>query len=144
MPVIKNAEVFSRDPNVIAPVLAALADIGAQRVRSDFGKRMRRITRAIDTQIADIEAERKRLITVYAKRNEAGDPIEVKSDGDIDDIRALETAMNDLMTETFEIEGIPESLIAGFSLRGSTWVSPIVIEDEAAKPPEKKEENAGE
>lgn len=146
MPTIKNAEVFSQDSRVAAPVLAALADIAAQRVPRDFGKLLRRISRTIDSQIADIEAERKRLITAYAKRNAEGEPVKVESDNDIGDLNALNVAVAALMAETFEVEGIPEGLIEGFPLRGSTWVSPIVVvaEDGKAEKPEKKEESAGE
>jgi hypothetical protein len=92
------------------------------------------------------EAERKRLITAYAKRNAEGEPVKVESDNDIGDLNALNAAVAALMAETFEVEGIPEGLIEGFPLRGSTWVSPIVVvaEDGKAEKPEKKEESAGE
>jgi len=136
MVTLKNADIYAGNPGLLPPVLAALQDIGRQRVERGVGKLLRRLARAIDAQAADVEAERKRLLGVYAKRGDDGEPVEVKRNEDIADMDAYAADYQALLEETFEIEGIPESALASFSLLGATWASPIIVEDEGS---EKKE-----
>lgn len=140
MVTLKNSDIYAGNPNLLPAVLAALQDIGRQRVDRNVGKLLRRLTRAIDVQAADVEAERKRLLGVYAKRGDDGEPVEVKRNEDLTDVDAYAADYQALLEESFEIEGIPESALASFSLLGATWASPIIVEDAGSG--EKKAEDA--
>jgi hypothetical protein len=107
-----------------------LQEIGRQRLNRDAGKLYRRIVNAVDAQIADVAAEKKRLLQVYARRDENDEPVTIQSDADIADKDALNADYVALLNDTFECEGFPESALDNVS--GTTWISPIVVSDAPA------------
>lgn len=123
-------EICSTDPAFQPPVLVALADILAQRINSRLGRKVRKTQQAVQAEIELVKAEFERLRTVYARRDENGNPVTVESERDLEDVRAFRMAVEELMNDTIEIEGIPFSAIEELSLKGATWASSI-IEDEA-------------
>lgn len=123
-------EICSTDPAFQPPVLVALADILAQRINSRLGRKVRKTQQAVQAEIELVKAEFERLRTVYARRDENGNPVTVESERDLEDVRAFRMAVEELMNDTIEIEGIPFSAIEQLSLKGATWASSI-IEDEA-------------
>lgn len=130
MVTISINEICSTDPAFQPPVLVALADILAQRINSRLGRKVRKTQQAVQAEIELVKAEFERLRTVYARRDENGNPVTVESERDLEDVRAFRMAVEELMNDTIEIEGIPFSAIEELSLKGATWASSI-IEDEA-------------
>jgi hypothetical protein len=127
---LRNSDIYSDDPRFPAPVITALQDIGRQRLNRDTGKLYRRIVNAVDAQIADVAAEKKRLLEVHARRDENDEPVTIQSDADITDKDALTDDYAALLNDTFECEGFPESALDNVS--GTTWISPIVVSDAPA------------
>ena len=130
MVTLRNSDIYSDDPRFPAPVITALQDIGRQRLNRDTGKLYRRIVNAVDAQIADVAAEKKRLLEVHARRDENDEPVTIQSDADIADKDALNADYVALLNDTFECEGFPESALDNVS--GTTWISPIVVSDAPA------------
>lgn len=127
MATLRNSDIYSDDPRFPAPVITALQEIGRQRLNRDAGKLYRRIVNAVDAQIADVAAEKKRLLQVYARRDENDEPVTIQSDADITDKEALNADYAALLNDTFECEGFPESALDNVS--GTTWISAIVVSD---------------
>jgi hypothetical protein len=127
---LRNSDIYSGDPRFPAPVITALQEIGRQRLNRDAGKLYRRIVNAVDAQIADVAAEKKRLLEVHARRDENDEPVTIQSDADIADKDALNADYVALLNDTFECEGFPESALDNVS--GTTWISPIVVSDAPA------------
>lgn len=129
MATIRINEICSTDPTFQPPVLVALADILAQRINSRLGRKVRKLQQAVQAEIEVVKGEFERLRTVYARRDENGNPVHVESERDLEDVRAFRLAVDELMNDTLEIEGIPFAAIEDLSLKGATWASSI-IEDE--------------
>ena len=129
MATIKIHEICSTDPTFQPPVLVALADILAQRINSRLGRKVRKLQQAVQAEIEVVKGEFERLRTVYARRDENGNPVTVESERDLEDVRSFRLAVDELMNDTLEIEGIPFAAIEDLSLKGATWASSI-IEDE--------------
>ena len=129
MATIKIHEICSTDPTFQPPVLVALADILAQRINSRLGRKVRKLQQAVQAEIEVVKGEFERLRTVYARRDENGNPVNVESERDLEDVRSFRMAVDELMNDTLEIEGIPFAAIEDLSLKGATWASSI-IEDE--------------
>lgn len=137
MVTLQNAEIYSRDGQMVPPALAALSDLLRQRMGRDLGKLVRRIERCLDQQAKEVTAEHKRIIELYSPRNEDGQPLPLASAKDLTDRAAFDKDFQELMEDTFEVEGIPVTLLDGMQLAGATWISPLLVEDGAQ--PEKKE-----
>ena len=129
MATIKIHEICSTDPTFQPPVLVALADILAQRINIRLGRKVRKLQQAVQAEIEVVKGEFERLRTVYARRDENGNPANVESERDLEDVRSFRMAVDELMNDTLEIEGIPFAAIEDLSLKGATWASSI-IEDE--------------
>lgn len=129
MATIHINEICSTDPTFQPPVLVALSDILAQRINSRLGRKVRKLQQAVQAEIEVVKAEFERLRSVYARRDENGNPVNVESERDLEDVRAFRLAVDELMNDTLDIEGIPFAAIEDLSLKGATWASPI-IEDE--------------
>ena len=141
MVTLKNSEVYSGNPMVVAPAVAALNDILRQRMNREQAKLLRRVERRLTEQAEEVTAEHKRLIELYSPKDEEGKALPLKSVDDLTDKTAFEKDYDALLGDTFEVEGIPEATLDGMSLAGSTWVARIVVEDDAPK--KNDEENAG-
>lgn len=137
---LKNSDVYSGNPMVVAPAVAALNDILRQRMNREQAKLLRRVERALTQQAEDVTAEHKRLIELYSPKDATGKPLPLASADDLTDKPAFERDYDALIGDTFEVEGIPAALLDGMSLAGATWVARIVVEDEAAP----KKNDAGE
>lgn len=131
---LENSEVYSGNPAVAAPAVAALNDILRQRMNREQAKLFRRVERTITKQAEEVAAEHKRLIALYSPKNTDGEPLPLNSADDLTDKRAFEKEYDDLINDSFEVEGIPAKELDGMSLAGATWVARIVVEDEAAPP----------
>lgn len=129
MATIRINEICSTDPTFQPPVLVALSDILAQRINSRLGRKVRKLQQAVQAEIEVVKSEFERLRTVYARRDENGNPVTVESERDLEDVRSFRLAVDELMNDTLEIEGIPFAAIEDLSLKGATWASSI-IEDE--------------
>ena len=129
MATIRINEICSTDPTFQPPVLVALADILAQRINSRLGRKVRKLQQAVQAEIEVVKSEFERLRTVYARRDENGNPVTVESERDLEDVRSFRLAVDELMNDTIELEGIPFAAIEDLSLKGATWASSI-IEDE--------------
>jgi len=129
MATIKIHEICSTDPTFQPPVLVALSDILAQRINSRLGRKVRKLQQAVQAEIEVVKGEFERLRSVYARRDENGNPVNVESERDLEDVRAFRLAVDELMNDTLDIEGIPFAAIEDLSLKGATWASSI-IEDE--------------
>ena len=129
MATIRINEICSTDPTFQPPVLVALSDILAQRINSRLGRKVRKLQQAVQAEIEVVKGEFERLRTVYARRDENGNPVTVESERDLEDVRSFRLAVDELMNDTLEIEGIPFAAIEDLSLKGATWASSI-IEDE--------------
>jgi len=129
MATIRINEICSTDPTFQPPVLVALSDILAQRINSRLGRKVRKLQQAVQAEIEVVKAEFERLRSVYARRDENGNPVNVESERDLEDVRAFRLAVDELMNDTLDIEGIPFAAIEDLSLKGATWASSI-IEDE--------------
>lgn len=129
MATIHINEICSTDPTFQPPVLVALSDILAQRINSRLGRKVRKLQQAVQAEIEVVKGEFERLRTVYARRDENGNPVTVESERDLEDVRSFRLAVDELMNDTLEIEGIPFAAIEDLSLKGATWASSI-IEDE--------------
>ena len=129
MATIHINEICSTDPTFQPPVLVALSDILAQRINSRLGRKVRKLQQAVQAEIEVVKAEFERLRSVYARRDENGNPVNVESERDLEDVRAFRLAVDELMNDTLDIEGIPFAAIEDLSLKGATWASSI-IEDE--------------
>lgn len=140
MATIHYYEIYTEEPMTQPPVLVALGDLRKQRWSQEMGRRLRLLTKAIQERIDEIGEERKRLLTVHARRGENGEPVEVKSWADLSDRLAFQTDFQQFLEETFEVPGLPFAEIAGRDLLGETWVSPLL---EDGKPVEKKDLAAG-
>lgn len=136
MATLKNNEIYSGNPMVTAPAVAALSDILRQRVNRETGNLLRRISRQISQQVEDVSAEHKRIIELYSPKDGEGNPLPLKDAGDLTDKAAFEEDYDALMRDTFQVDGIPVAMLDGMSLTGSTWASSLIEEDA----PEKKEE----
>lgn len=141
MVTLKNSEVYSGNPMVVASAVAALNDILRQRMNREQAKLLRRVERRLTEQAEEVTAEHKRLIELYSPKDEEGKALPLKSVDDLTDKTAFEKDYDALLGDTFEVEGIPEATLDGMSLAGSTWVARIVVEDEAAA--KKNEGSAG-
>lgn len=130
MVTIRNSEVYSGNPTLTAPVLVALNDILRQRVERPLGKQLRKLYRAISTEVDDISAEHKRLLEFYAHKDAEGKPLPVASVKDLSDEAAFNSEYEALMNDTFVIEGVPAGLLDGMTLAGATWASPLIREDD--------------
>lgn len=129
MATIHINEICSTDPTFQPPVLVALSDILAQRINSRLGRKVRKLQQAVQAEIEVVKAEFERLRSVYARRDENGNSVNVESERDLEDVRAFRLAVDELMNDTLDIEGIPFAAIEDLSLKGATWASSI-IEDE--------------
>lgn len=128
---LKNSEVYSGNPAVAAPSVAALHDILRQRMSREQAKLFRRVERTLTKQADEVTAEHKRLIELYSPKDAEGNPLPLASAGDLTDALAFEREYEALMSDTFETEGIPEEALDGMQLSGSTWVARIVVESNA-------------
>lgn len=129
MATIRINEICSTDPTFQPPVLVALADILAQRINSRLGRKVRKLQQTVQAETEIVKAEFERLRTVYARKDENGNPVNVESERDLEDARAFRLAVDELMNDTITVEGIPFAAIEELSLKGATWASSI-IEDE--------------
>lgn len=129
MATIRINEICSTDPTFQPPVLVALADILAQRINSRLGRKVRKLQQTVQAETEIVKAEFERLRTVYARKDENGNPVNVESERDLEDARAFRLAVDELMNDTITVEGIPFAAIEELSLKGATWASSIV-EDE--------------
>jgi len=129
MATIRINEICSTDPTFQPPVLVALSDILAQRINSRLGRKVRKLQQAVQAEIEVVKGEFERLRSVYARRDENGNPVNVESERDLEDVRAFRLAVDELMNDTIDLEGIPFAAIEDLSLKGATWASSI-IEDE--------------
>ena len=143
MVTIRNSEVYSGNPALTAPVLAALNDILRQRVERPLGKQLRKLYRAISTEVDDISAEHKRLLEFYARKDADGNPVPLQSVKDLSDEAAFTRDYEVLMNDTFVIEGVPAGLLDGMTLAGATWASPLIVEDGEGNEPPKEAAPAG-
>lgn len=130
---IHHYEIYTEDPTSQPPVLVALADLRKQRWPQEMGKKLRVLTRVITQQVEEIGEERRRLLTVHAKRGEDGEPIEVTSWGDLVDVGAFRTDFQEFLEETFEVEGLALDAVSHCDLLGETWSSPLLEETVAEK-----------
>lgn len=140
---LKNSDVYSGNPMIVAPAVAALNDILRQRVNREQAKLLRRVERRLTAQAEEVTAEHKRLIELYSPKDADGQPIPLKGADDLVDKPAFEKDYDTLITDTFEVEGIPATALDGMSLAGSTWVAHIVVEDDAPPASKKSDEAAG-
>jgi len=132
---IKNSEIYPVQPEAPTMVRLAVADILRQRMGRDLGKLIRLVERRVTQQLEEIEAEHKRIVELYSPKDEEGKPVKVVLVRDMTDPAAYTEDSSALFEDTFEVEGIPVSMIASMNnLLGSTWVSPLIIEDEAPQP----------
>lgn len=129
MATIRINEICSTDPTFQPPVLVALADILAQRINSRLGRKVRKLQQTVQAETEIVKAEFERLRTVYARKDENGNPVNVESERDLEDARAFRMAVDELMNDTITVDGIPFAAIEELSLKGATWASSIV-EDE--------------
>lgn len=129
MATIRINEICSTDPTFQPPVLVALADILAQRINSRLGRKVRKLQQTVQAETEIVKAEFERLRTVYARKDENGNPVNVESERDLEDARAFRLAVDELMNDTITVDGIPFAAIEELSLKGATWASSIV-EDE--------------
>jgi len=131
---IKNSDVYPVQPEAPAMVRLAVADILRQRMGRDLGKLIRGVERCINQQVEEIEAEHKRIVELYSPKDEEGKPIAIGLVKDMLDPVAYTEDSQALFGDTFEVEGIPVSMIANMNnLLGTTWSSPIIVDDEAPK-----------
>ena len=90
----------------------ALGELASQRVPFALALKMRRVSRALRERLADVEAERMKLIEEHGKRDAAGELVRenVSADGQhwthpMEDGAAFATDYQALMAETFACEG---------------------------------------
>lgn len=126
---LKNSEVYSGNPAVAAPSVAALHDILRQRMNREQAKLFRRVERQLTQQAEEVAAEHKRLIDLYSPKDAEGKPVPLTSADDLTDKVSFERDYDALISDTFEIEGIPAKELDGMSLAGTTWVARIVVEE---------------
>lgn len=143
MVTLKNSEVYSGNPMLVAPAVAALNDILRQRMNREQAKLLRRVERTLTQQAEEVTAEHKRLIELYSPKDAEGKPLPLASADGLTDKPAFERDYDALVTDTFEVEGIPAATLDGMSLAGSTWVARIVVEDEAPAAKKNDEASAG-
>lgn len=139
--VIKNRDIYAGNPQLVAPVVAALNDILRQRIGREQAKLLRKIERRVTQQAEEITAEHKRIIELYSPKDEEGKALPLTKTDDLTDAEAFDKEFQELMEDSFEVEAISASLLDGMTLNGATWLAPIVLEDDE---PQKKEESAGE
>lgn len=130
MATIRINEICSTDPTFQPPVLVALADILAQRINSRLGRKVRKLQQTVQAETEIVKAEFERLRTVYARKDENGNPVNVESERDLEDARAFRLAVDELMNDTITVEGIPFAAIEELSLKGATWASSIIEDEE--------------
>lgn len=90
----------------------ALQELASQRVPFALALKMRRVGRALRERLADVEAERQKLIEEHGKRDKAGQLVKenVSPDGQrwthpMKDAEAWQRDYVALLGETFECEG---------------------------------------
>lgn len=107
-------------PQAPARMVAALQELLTKPVAVGLGLKLRRITRAIDQQITDLDAERQRIIELHVQSNGAG-PVDydkdpagwTKANGDFNDLMALD----------FELDAIHASELQNLmDLKGQIYV----------------------
>lgn len=130
MATIRINEICSTDPTFQPPVLVALADILAQRINSRLGRKVRKLQQTVQAETEIVKAEFERLRTVYARKDENGNPVNVESERDLEDARAFRLAVDELMNDTITVDGIPFAAIEELSLKGATWASSIIEDEE--------------
>lgn len=98
----------------------ALQELAGQRVPFALALKMRRVSRALRERLADVEAERLKLIEEHGKRDAAGELVRenVSADGQhwthpMEDGAAFAADYQALMAETFACEGFSVDELAG-------------------------------
>ena len=123
---VKGHQLYGGNSGV-APVVAALNDIQAQRMDYDkVGKPLRVVSKSVMGAVEDIGAEHKRLIELYSPKDEQGKAKPISSIADLTNVGAFNHDYNALLDIEFEIETVPVALLKGMILAGSTWASPLV------------------
>ena len=92
---IKNKEVPA--------ILNALRELARLPVPVRTGLKIRRLVRLIEQQAADIEAERQRLLDLYAQRDEAGQRV-IREDGNVVVDDRFYVTFGELVEVEFEAE----------------------------------------
>lgn len=95
MVMIPNGQV----PNIVL----ALQELVQMRVNVRTGMKIRKLARLVEQQVADVEAERLRLIELYALRDDEGSKI-VKEDKTFDVEEEFFTKLDELLGLTFTAE----------------------------------------
>lgn len=132
---LRISDVYAGNPNAAAPAMTALNDMLRQRMGRDLGRLLRRIERSIMQQADEASKEHQRIIELYSPKDADGKPVPPKSENDLTDKAAFQADYDTLIGDTFEVDGIPEGMLAGMSLMGATWASPLIIEE---APPKKE------
>lgn len=83
----------------VAGIIAALSELVQMKVNVRTGMKIRKLARVIEQQATDMEAERQRLIELYARRDEAGQRL-VKEDHSV----AVDDEFFDKFAELLELE----------------------------------------
>ena len=124
---LHNYDVFPQNGRPQPPIRSALGDLIKCPVTPRTGLKIRRIVRAINQQIEDIDAERLKIVELYGE-------------GDGEERAVNETgvaAWHELMWLTFEVEQIEVEEIEGLKeIRALTLIDlGDLLADEATKTP---------
>lgn len=116
---LTNASIWPT-PGAPARTVAALQQLLTKPVAVGLGLKLRRITRAIDQQITDLDAERVRIIELHVQRNGTGP---VGEDKDPAGWAKASEEFGSLMALDFEVDAIHASELQNLmDLPGQTFV----------------------
>lgn len=139
---IKIREIYTGDPNVPGPALAALRDILAQPISSRFGRKVRKLKEAIQKEIDITQEQHQAILERHVPKDSNGKPKQIKHRREMVDADGFDREFNELLDCTFEIDPLSISMLEsmGLDLKGGTWSSSILADDDAPTPEEAKAE----
>lgn len=106
----------------VAGIISALSELVQMRVKVQTGMKIRKLARAIEQQATDMEAERQRLIEMYARRDAEGKKV-LKEDRSVDVEEEFFEKFEVLLDLDFEV---PEPLTVA-ELEAAGEMTPAVL-----------------
>jgi hypothetical protein len=139
---IKIREIYTGDPNVPGPALAALRDILAQPINSRFARKVRKLKEAIQKEIDITQEQHQAILDRHLPKDEHGKPKPIKHRREMVDADGFDREFNELLDCTFEIEPLSFAMLEGMGLdlKGGTWASSLLAIDDEKSPEEEKAE----
>lgn len=118
-------DIYASAPDALPIVRIALDDLRRQRWSQDMGQRLYDLKVAIDKETARVADERNRLLALYARRGEDGQPVKVEKWEDLADRKAFDADWAEFVAGEFEVAGLPFEAAKDRNLLGDTWTAPI-------------------